>query len=490
MSQTGFNTGFKYADVSGMYIVHTMIRREFALLPGLVRDVAPADRDRAQVVADHIRLLSLIVHEHHCGEDAVLWPNLLIRAPKETHPAIHRVEGQHEGIDALSSRIDALLATWLDSGAGDCGDDLAYGLEQLAAALNEHMSLEEKLMLPLVERHIFASEWDGMVERGAARIPADLGPVVVGMLMYEGGRNAVPPELHDAVAPVARPAYAAHCRAVHGTATPRRSDGAVGTLELISKGSGSAAHQTPILFVHGAWHAAWCWDEGFLDFFADKGYRALALSLRGHGASPAPKALHRLSIADYVDDVVAVAGALSTPPVVIGHSMGGFIVQKYLESRSAPVAVLLASIPPRGDAKALMRFMRQHPWRTLKGLATVDTTVAFNSPALAREQFFSPDTSESDVIRHVPRFQQESRRALYVDTAFLHLPKPDRVATPLMVLGAERDGIVTPEEVHATARAYKTKAEIFPEMGHDMMLEPGWRDVAERIHAWLTNRGI
>jgi pimeloyl-ACP methyl ester carboxylesterase len=45
---------------------------------------------------------------------------------------------------------------------------------------------------------------------------------------------------------------------------------------------------TPLLFVHGAWHGAWCWDEYFLDFFAGRGYRALAVSLRGHGNSPTP----------------------------------------------------------------------------------------------------------------------------------------------------------------------------------------------------------
>ena len=92
--------------------------------------------------------------------------------------------------------------------------------------------------------------------------------------------------------------------------------------ELIDKGSCSDAHPTPLLFVHGAWHAAWCWDEHFLDFFADNGYRALALSLRGHGGSSASEAAASISIADYVDDVVAVAQGLPTPPVVIGHSMG------------------------------------------------------------------------------------------------------------------------------------------------------------------------
>ena len=56
--------------------------------------------------------------------------------------------------------------------------------------------------------------------------------------------------------------------------------------EVIEKGRSSEAHPTPLLFVHGAAHAAWCWDEYFLDFFADRGYRAVALSLHGHGASP------------------------------------------------------------------------------------------------------------------------------------------------------------------------------------------------------------
>ncbi|MCI4673445.1 hypothetical protein [Candidatus Mycolicibacterium alkanivorans] len=40
-------------------------------------------------------------------------------------------------------------------------------------------------------------------------------------------------------------------------------------------------------------------------------------------------------------------------------------------------------------------------------------------------------------------------------------------------------------EVRATARAYRTEAELFPDMAHDMMLEPGWAAAAERIHTWL-----
>ena len=64
------------------------------------------------------------------------------------------------------------------------------------------------------------------------------------------------------------------------------------------------------------------------------------------------------------------------------------------------------------------------------------------------------------------------------------------MTTPLLVLGGCDDGAHTRKEVCATARAYRTEAEFFPNMGHNMMLEPGWDAVAERIHDWLGTRGL
>jgi pimeloyl-ACP methyl ester carboxylesterase len=81
-------------------------------------------------------------------------------------------------------------------------------------------------------------------------------------------------------------------------------------LEVIDKGRPSAAHPVPLLFVHGGWHGAWCWDEHFLDFFADKGFRAAAVSLRGHGKSETEQPLNTCSIKDYVDDVLAAVDRL------------------------------------------------------------------------------------------------------------------------------------------------------------------------------------
>lgn len=261
-------------------------------------------------------------------------------------------------------------------------------------------------------------------------------------------------------------------------------------LEVIDKGSESEAHPAPLLFVHGAWHGAWCWDEHFLDYFADKGYRALAVSLRGHGKSPAVKRMHFCRVADLIDDVDAVAGALSSRPVMIGHSLGGFVVQKYLEIHDAPAAVLVASAPPRGARGFFAREMKRRPWSSLRTTVTTKSLHSFNTPELAREYFFSAKTAESDVARYAARLQEEVTGGITVDTVLLNLAKPQRVTTPMLVLGGERDGCFTHEEVHATARAYGTQAQLFPEMGHNMMLEPGWSAVAKRIDDWLSARAL
>lgn len=94
-------------------------------------------------------------------------------------------------------------------------------------------------------------------------------------------------------------------------------------LEIISKYPSGSTHPTPILFVHGAWHAAWCWDVHFLDYFSQHGFAAHALSLRGHGNSEGRDHLRWTRIADYVDDVADTARQLLSPPILIGHSMGG-----------------------------------------------------------------------------------------------------------------------------------------------------------------------
>jgi pimeloyl-ACP methyl ester carboxylesterase len=258
-------------------------------------------------------------------------------------------------------------------------------------------------------------------------------------------------------------------------------------LETISRSPNSQTHPTPLLFIHGMWHGAWCWDETFLPFFADNCYRATALSLRGHAGSEGQ--IRGSTIADYVADVEQVVRTFATPPVLIGHSMGGFIVQKYLETHSASAGVLLASVPHYGLWPALGRVFLRDPRIVLKALFTWRMYPVVETPARARWSLFSADMPEEQVLKYHERMDDESFRA-FLDLLGLNLAHPKRVKTPLLVLGAEKDTVIAPRDVHATARAYGVKAEIFPNMAHDMMLEAGWKSVTERILNWLKEKGI
>jgi pimeloyl-ACP methyl ester carboxylesterase len=212
------------------------------------------------------------------------------------------------------------------------------------------------------------------------------------------------------------------------------------------------------------------------------------MSLRGHGTSPTPKPLHKVSIADYLDDVRSVADDLGGAPVLIGHSLGGFVVQRYLEEQNAPAAVLVGSVPPRGVLTLALRVWRRRPSMTMEAWSDRTLLKFLATPALAREYLFCADTPEAIVESCRQRAGAESVRAAMIDP-MLRRVKTRRVRTPILVLGAEHDGFVSKGEVRATARAYATEPEFF-DMGHNMMLEPGWTDVAGRIHAWLQSRDL
>lgn len=260
-------------------------------------------------------------------------------------------------------------------------------------------------------------------------------------------------------------------------------------LEVIVREPESRAHHTPILFVHGYWHTAWCWTEHFLPYFAQHGYVACAFSLRGHGASEGRDRLRWTSVADYVDDLTQVADQMSSPPILVGHSLGALVLQKYLESHPTPAAVFLASVPPQGVFWCTMRIIGRHPLPFLKSNLTFSPIHSVGTPELAREAFFWQDISEEELEKYFAHIQDDSYRA-YLDMMVFGLPRPQLIKTPVLVMGAANDGIFTPAEVEATAHAYDTKPEIFSDMAHDMMLDPGWQAVADRVLGWLSEKGL
>ncbi|HQT65276.1 MAG TPA: alpha/beta fold hydrolase [Acidocella sp.] len=239
-----------------------------------------------------------------------------------------------------------------------------------------------------------------------------------------------------------------------------------------------------VLFLHGAWCWHWYWQPFFMPYFARHGYDAVAFSLRGHGASEGHAMINSFSIGDYVRDLKSVVETLDNP-LIIGHSMGGFVTQAYLAKQSARGAVLLASASPKPIFAQLFKNFLSQPFSAIR--AGINQTVATSSSELdnLRYQMFSRGPEDRSMDQYLSNIQAESYRAV-ASMMTRGIRDTAQITTPIFVLGAGHDHLVPPDAVAVTAKTYKTEPVMFPEMSHMMMLEPRWRDVADSIIKFET----
>ena len=262
-----------------------------------------------------------------------------------------------------------------------------------------------------------------------------------------------------------------------------------GGIELISHVPPAPTHPLPLLFVHGAFVAAWCWDDHFLPYFAQRGFAAHALSLRGHGGSTGWEALAATSVDEYESDVIRIARRIGEPVVLIGHSMGGMVVQRCMHKINAAAVVLMASVPPEGLLGSSLLLAARDPLLFGEINRLQHAHPSFATLQGVRRAVFSDHLPDEEIGRHLARMQPESQRAVFD----LSWPQQFFIGcathVPALVLGGELDAFFAPAAMESTARMRGVKAEIFPGMAHAMMLEPAWQRVADRIVDWLHGNG-
>jgi pimeloyl-ACP methyl ester carboxylesterase len=260
-------------------------------------------------------------------------------------------------------------------------------------------------------------------------------------------------------------------------------------LEVLSHPPRGEPPRTSLLFVHGAYVGAWCWEEHFLPWFAARGFPAHAVSLRGHGKSSGRDELHRYGLADYAEDVARAAALLDEPPVLVGHSMGALVVQKYLEQGGkAAAAVLVCPVPGYGLMPATMALAWTRP-ALFMGIQSL--AAGGDAPlSVLSEAMFAGRIEPERLARYVGRMQGESRRAL-MDMAGFGLPQAWLARRPAtLVLGASRDALIPPLHAQAAAALSGAEYELLEGLGHAVMLDEGWERAAAAIAAWLERSGL
>lgn len=258
-------------------------------------------------------------------------------------------------------------------------------------------------------------------------------------------------------------------------------------LELIHDPAAHPRAAPPLLFVHGAFAGAWCW-QGMMQVCAAAGYDCRAISLRGHGLSPDPAHLNRYCIDDYVDDLAQVVADLPVPPILIGHSMGGFVAQRYLSRGPVAALALLASVPPYGLAGSACYLAALNPhllWLLNCFQFGARQEVDLND---VRDLLFSPAMDDESLRAFVEKSQPESLQALWD----MSLPQPWRLWSlpkrPALVIGAGLDRIIPAADVAATAHALGVEAVMIEDVGHALMLDAAWRKVVDALLQWLETK--
>jgi pimeloyl-ACP methyl ester carboxylesterase len=222
------------------------------------------------------------------------------------------------------------------------------------------------------------------------------------------------------------------------------------------------ADGTPVLFVPGLGHGAWAFAEHWLAHTAARGFAA-------HAVTPRPGG----DLRAHVHDVIQVAASLPRQTVLVGHGAGALVVAHALGRYPARAAVLVA--PVLQGWAALGAALRVNPAGTVPALFG-------GRLRLSRRQLFSAALPAEEADGYLARLDARPRRELLT-----HGPAPQPVGRPpTLVVGSPDDRVVPRASLDRTAARYGGAPLLFPGMGHDLMLDPGWAEPIDAILDWLA----
>lgn len=256
-------------------------------------------------------------------------------------------------------------------------------------------------------------------------------------------------------------------------------------IETIHTKSSSPAKGTVVL-LHGVCFGAWYWENNFQPWFAAHGYDAVAVSYRNHGKSESKGSLRWRTINEYIEDIHSVVATIKDDVYLIGHSMGGFLVQHYLQKHPSPKihkAVLLCTVPASGIGSATWQVIKAYPFSFLHALFTFSFKPVFNTYPKAKRLMFANHFPDDELQPIVARMQDESFRA-YLDMMLLNFPSTKSTGVPLLMIGGENDFLVRPSSLKKNAKQLDAEL-VLMKGAHNINMEKGWERVAERISVFL-----
>lgn len=248
-----------------------------------------------------------------------------------------------------------------------------------------------------------------------------------------------------------------------------------------------------IVFIHGMFVTPTCWKK-WQEYFEAHGYRTLAPAWPEHDPPAAAqrarhpnKALARLELSDLVEHYRKIIRALPEKPILIGHSMGGLLVQLLLQEDLGVAGVAIDSAPPKGVITLAWSFLKSN-WGAINPFASDNKPIYLDEKSF--HYAFTNTLSEADSrAAWAAEVVPESRRVGTGPTSAAAKIDFARARPPLLMIAGEKDHIIPASLNKKNFSSYQgpslTELKVFPGRDHWIIASEGWREIADYARQWL-----
>ena len=247
---------------------------------------------------------------------------------------------------------------------------------------------------------------------------------------------------------------------------------------------------TTIVLIPGLWMTALCW-EHWVKHYGEKGYSVIAANWPGMEGDIEllrrdPSSFANLGLTEVVDHYEQIIFGLETPPIIIGHGVGGLVTQILLDRGWGAAGVAIASAPPKGVFRSVFRNLK----------------LALKGRSLTPQQFhydFANTFAEAPSIAAFERYVVPAPNRILRQVAFANFG-PDAPSTvrfhndsraPLLLVAGGKDRVVPSSMVTANFDSYReskagTDYKEFPDQTHFSLLRE--TKVADYVLGWALCR--
>ena len=250
-----------------------------------------------------------------------------------------------------------------------------------------------------------------------------------------------------------------------------------------------------IVFIHGMYMTSLCWEQ-WTPFFQAKGYTCVPVAWPGRDQPvdtlrkkhPDPQ-LAKLTLGAVVEHVASAIQALPEKPILVGHSMGGLVVQLLLQRDLGAAGIAIDSAPPMGVFSTKWSFVKSN-WPHITPFASKSQPIE-----MSFERF------QYTFVHTLPLAEQRAAYDRYVVPESRRVPAESltKVAgidfkkqhAPLLLIAGSDDHLIPASLNKSNYAKYKQSSSLtdykeFPGRTHFIIGQKNWEEVAGYVLSWLT----